>query len=207
MAKGYKCVTLPLVLRLIDKFPYSMDRDDELCLIERIRDGDDALYGVLVNKYSQSILSIVRGIVRNSGDAQEVAQDVFVKAFFSLKKFRGDSSFSTWLYRIAYNMSISRVRRKNIYVNVEDVSTFVSDSDMDGGEGISEKEEKEGKFRILDQVINELNPSDRFLILSFYIHDKSIKEISEITDISESNVKVRLHRIKRRLMLLVNNKD
>ena len=185
-----------------------MEREEELILIEKIKSGDDALYKILVDRYSPKILSIVRGVVRSQGDAEEVAQDVFVKAFFSLKKFRGDSSFSTWLYRIAYNMSISKVRKKSRYVGMGDMGNFAAGQELfDGSESEEENRNQENRFKMLDTIINELDPADRFLLLSFYIHEKSIREISEITGMGESNVKVKLHRIKKRLTALINDKN
>jgi len=185
-----------------------MEREEELILIEKIKSGDDALYKILVDRYSQKILSIVRGVVRSRGDAEEVAQDVFVKAFFSLKKFRGDSSFSTWLYRIAYNMSISKVRKKSRYVSMGDMGNFAAGQELfDGSDSEEENRNQENRFKMLDTIINELDPADRFLLLSFYIHEKSIREISEITGMGESNVKVKLHRIKKRLTALISDKN
>jgi len=185
-----------------------MEREEELILIEKIKSGDDALYKILVDRYSPKILSIVRGVVMSRGDAEEVAQDVFVKAFFSLKKFRGDSSFSTWLYRIAYNMSISKVRKKSRYVSMGDMGNFAAGQELfDGSDSEEENRNQENRFKMLDTIINELDPADRFLLLSFYIHEKSIREISEITGMGESNVKVKLHRIKKRLTALISDKN
>ena len=185
-----------------------MEREEELLLIDKVKGGDDSLYKILVDKYSPKILSIVMGVVRNRGDAEEVVQDVFVKAFFSLKKFRGESSFSTWLYRIAYNMSISKVRKKSRYVNIADMGNFAAAEDISGIDSSEENiRNREDKFKILDIIINELDPTDRFLLLSFYIHQKSIRELSEITGMSESNVKVKLHRIKKRLTALISDKN
>ena len=185
-----------------------MEREEELLLIDKVKGGDDSLFKILVDKYSPKILSIVMGVVRNRGDAEEVVQDVFVKAFFSLKKFRGESSFSTWLYRIAYNMSISKVRKKSRYVNIADMGNFAAAEDISGIDSSEENiRNREDKFKILDIIINELDPTDRFLLLSFYIHQKSIRELSEITGMSESNVKVKLHRIKKRLTALISDKN
>ena len=183
-----------------------MEREEELVVIEKIKNGDEGLYKFLVDSYSAKILSIVKGVVRSSADAEEVAQDVFVKAFFSLKKFRGESSFSTWLYRIAYNMSISKVRKKSRYVSVENLNSFAGVDNSDG-ETDDECLTKEEMFSILDTIVESLDPSERFLLLSFYNHEKSIREISEITDMSESNVKVKLHRIKKRIIALVNEEN
>jgi len=182
-----------------------MERDEELILIDKIRAGEEGLYKPLVDKYSSKILSIVKGVVRDRSDAEEVAQDVFVKAYFSLNKFRGDSSFSTWLYRIAYNMSISKVRKKNRYINVENINSF---ADSTGGDNDSNNAlEKERRFKTIDALIERLEPLERFVLLSFYNHDKSIKEIAEITGMSEANVKVKLHRIKKKMITLVKEEN
>ena len=82
-----------------------MKREEELKIIERIKCGETGLFNQLVLGHSPKILSIVRGVVSNREDAEEVAQDVFVKAYFSLPGIRGECLFSTWLFWIAYNMS------------------------------------------------------------------------------------------------------
>ncbi|MDD2491079.1 MAG: sigma-70 family RNA polymerase sigma factor [Bacteroidales bacterium] len=180
-----------------------MKKEEELRLIERIKEGETSLYNQLVSHHSPKILSIVRGVVRNREDAEEVAQDIFVKAYFSLKGFRGECSFSTWLFRIAYNMSISKTRsKKKINVPYENIEQLQDNSSSD----IDIIEEREKMVKILYEAIETLDPGDRFLVLSFYNHNKSIREISEICRMSESNVKVRLHRIKKRLSLLIGDK-
>lgn len=180
-----------------------MKRDEELNIILRIKDGDTALYNRLVVEHSPKILALVREVVGNQEDAEEISQDVFVKAFFSLKSFRGECSFSTWLYRIAYNMSITAARKKKrVSVQIDSVANISDNSE----EQRIETKEMENKFNILYKAVDNLHPEERFIILSFYNYQKSIKEISEITGISESNVKVKLHRIKKRLGVLIGDK-
>ena len=180
-----------------------MKREEELLIIERIKAGETGLYKQLVDFHSPRILSIIRGVVKSREDAEEVAQDVFVKAYFSLSGFRGDCSFSTWLFRIAYNMSISKTRsKKRDNIPCENMTHVPDNSDID----FFEESEKDRVIKILYQEIKELEPGDRFIILSFYNHEKSIREISEICRMSESNVKVKLHRIKKRLSLSMNEK-
>lgn len=181
-----------------------MKREEELQIIELIRNGNQELYKTIVEEYSPRVLSVIRGVIPCREDAEEVAQDVFVKAFFSLNKFRGESSLSTWLFRIAYNMSISKTRLKKInfvsYENAQILSDYYSDN--------SEEEAllRENKIELLNRMLSCLDPSERFLIALFYNHDKSIKEIAEIIDAKESNVKVKLHRIKKRMGKMVDEK-
>lgn len=180
-----------------------MKREEELKIIERILNGETALYNQLVNLHAPRILSVVRGVVSGREDAEEVAQDVFVKAYFSLKSFRGECSFSTWLFRIAFNMSVSKARQRRTEHVPMEKSASVPDTSAESRE---ESMDKENRFRILYKAIDELEPSDRFLILSFYNHEKSIKEICDICGMTESNVKVRLHRIKKRLGVMLGDK-
>lgn len=179
-----------------------MKKEEELSLIKRINNGDVDLFNKFVVEHSPRVLSVVRGVLCNREDAEEIAQDVFVKAYFSLKNFRGDCSFSTWLYRIAYNMSISKVRQKRVsFIQIDNLS--IPDERISSAENAREQENME---RQLCMVLDEISPSDRFMIISFYINQRSITEIAEITSMSESNVKVRLHRIKKRMGTILKEK-
>jgi RNA polymerase sigma-70 factor (ECF subfamily) len=179
-----------------------MKKEEELSLIKRIRDGEESLFNRFVIEYSPRVLSVVRGVLCNREDAEEIAQDVFVKAYFSLKGFRGDCSFSTWLYRIAYNMAISKVRQKRgSFIQIDNLS--IPDDRLSTAEKVDEQESIE---RQLCMVLEEISPPDRFMIMSFYIHQRSVAEIAEITGMSESNVKVRLHRIKKRMGTILKGK-
>ncbi len=179
-----------------------MKKEEENILIDKIKKGDKSLFDKLVIEYSPLVISVIRGILCNREDAEEIAQDVFVKAFFSLKKFRGDSSFSTWIYRIAYNMAISKARqKKKIFIQIDKLSI------PDKSFTTAEVESKEKKIqKLLNDILKNLTPSDRFIIISFYMHRKSIAEIAVITGLSESNVKVRLHRMKKKLNLILKEK-
>ncbi len=173
-----------------------MTREEEKNIVLRIIQGDQSLYDNIVRLYSPKILSVIKGVVGNNEDSEEVAQDVFVKAYFSLDKFRGECSLSTWFFRIAYNMAISKIRKKKReFMPLEVINDKLKDDSGIPGE----ENEKENLFKILDSILNELEPQDKFLILLFYNQEKSIKEISQITSLSESNIKIKLHRIKKRL--------
>ncbi|PKP00369.1 MAG: RNA polymerase subunit sigma-70 [Bacteroidetes bacterium HGW-Bacteroidetes-8] len=181
-----------------------MKREEELRIIELIRNGDQELYKVIVEEYSPRVLSVIRGVIPCREDAEEVAQDVFVKAFFSLNKFRGDSSLSTWLFRIAYNMSISKTRLKKVNFVPVDSAQISSNYCSDNSE--EEAYIREKRFELLNRMLSSLDTSERFLIALFYNHEKSIKEIADITGTKESNVKVKLHRIKKRMGEMVDEK-
>ncbi len=181
-----------------------MKREEEHQITEKIKEGDLLSFRKLVDTYSPNILSVIRGIIDNEEDAREISQDVFVKAYFSIQKFRGDSSLSTWLFRIAYNLSISHLRKRRF--------TFVSENDYKIPESCLRSEEdddidcKESKIRLIESITETLCPEDKFLLNLFYEQDKSIKEISSIMGLTESNVKVKLHRIKKRIAEIAEKK-
>lgn len=180
-----------------------MTKEEEILLISKIKSGETHLYKELVESHSANVFNLIRGVVSGREDAEEIAQDVFVKAFFSLKNFRGDCSFSTWLYRIAYNMSISKIRQKKrdfIPIDVNRTLDISDDTFL-----TEKKSELEEMFIMIQNALEQLDSKDKFLIVSFYMHEKSIKDLMEITGLSESNVKVRLHRSKKRLSQLIND--
>lgn len=171
--------------------------------IKRIKDGDVSCFACLIDKYGTQIYSLILKIVGNREDAEELTQDSFMKAFKSIEGFKGDCKFSTWLYRIAYNTAISSTRRqKQELLSIDD----------SGLENVSEDEianmfgkgENRKMIEWLDMAIQRLTPDERALILLFYWKEKSIEEISTIMGISIANTKVKLHRIRKRLLILIN---
>lgn len=179
-----------------------MERKHESDYIRQIIDGNTELFSIFVKRYTNSVLGLIRQIVVSAEDAEELTQDAFVKAFTKLNTFKGDCSFSTWIYRIAYNTAISFIRKKKIvfpsldeYIinNVPDevVNNFF-DTDIE-----------EEKMQRLSEAINRLPAQEKTILLLFYEEDKPVAEIASIVDISVENVKVRLHRIRKKLFVLM----
>jgi len=165
--------------------------------IDRILDGDQGAYALLVNKYKDRVFSLVVGIVRNREVAEELAQDVFVKAYTSLKKFRKEASFSSWLYRIAYNTAISETRKKKpqmqTYEDYLDKTAFLQVDEN------SLAETNEAKQQLLERALEELPPEEKLILMLYYFEEKSVEEISQTSGLSQSNVKVKLHRMRNKL--------
>lgn len=181
-----------------------MTKAEEQIIIARIKRGEQALYAELVGCYSELIFPVICRIVGNRDDAQEICQDVFVKAYFALGSYRGGSSFSTWIYRIAYNAAISKVRKKEKMRYADDETLFSRVTDEDFADMMNYTD-NHAMLALLDNALESLTSEDRFLVLMFYKEEKSIEELSEITSISQSNVKVRLHRIRKRLARLIQD--
>lgn len=179
-----------------------MTREQEQILIEKVRGGDTACYKSLVDEYGERLFALLKGLVGSREDAQDLAQEAFVKAFFSLKKFRGDSSFSTWLYRIGYNLAISKLRKeKGLFADV-DINHLRVVDDSDGL--LEQKRLSEREYELLEMAKGQLPAQERFLLCAFYEQERSLAELVQITGLSLSNIKVKLFRARKRLSNLVS---
>jgi len=180
-----------------------MDQDDNF-YIDKVLKNDLNAYSVLVDRHKDMVYSIAVKILKNEEDAEELAQDVFVKAYQSLKFFKRESKFSTWLYRIVYNSAISKTRKKQYKTADLDysiVENYSADEIKEDVERLSDEEQK----KIVNTILEKLNPEESILITLFYFDEKTTKDISIITGLSQSNVKVRLHRLRKRLLIEVQS--
>ena len=177
-----------------------MEQKDDIWYIERVLKGDTQYFSHLVDKYKDIVYSIAFKVLRNREDAEEMAQESFIKAYKSLHTFKGDAKFSTWLYRITYNNCISEVRKKKLkFVSTDDVQISDEPDEMNF-DGIPE----ENRAKYVKAALDKLPEDEYTLILLFYFEDKSVEEIVEITKLSESNVKVKLFRTRKKLYSILN---
>jgi len=177
---------------------------EELLIIERIKNGDQKAYRLLVDRNKDMVYSIALKIVKNTEEAEELAMDAFMKAFEKIDTFKGDSAFSTWIYRICYNLSLSKLRKKSLNVStIEDHSYKISDeSDLDALQLII----KEEKNSLVHKAIDDLDEDYKNVIKLFYFEDKKLRELADILKISEANAKVKLHRGRKMLLDLLESK-
>lgn len=154
----------------------------------------------IVDRYKGMVFTLSYRILKNQLDAEEAAQDSFVKAFNSIGSFRNDSKFSTWLYRICYNNAVSKSRGfKPIQVDVYTKYDLPVDT-PNGLESLSAKD----RAKYLNKAMEELESEESALLTLYYVDGESISDISSITNLSESNVKVKLHRARKRLYSQLN---
>jgi len=179
-----------------------MNNQDELNYIERILAGETNLYSHFVNSYSNSIYSLIVRIVLTNEDAEELTQDSFLKAFKKLDTFKGDCSFSTWLFRIAYNTAISATRKRKIEFPMVDEAMMESVPD-EAIETFFDPDENEIKLQKLEEAIAKLNVEEKTLITLFYTEDKSVAELAKVLDLTPENVKVKLYRVRKKLYVLM----
>ena len=166
--------------------------------IDKVIQGEVNAYARLVEKHKDMVYTIALRITRKKEDAEEIAQDAFLKAFEHLKEFKKQSKFSTWIYRIAYNAAISRIRRKSLETTLLDenmIEEVPEEQVQQEMEGLHEDEQR----KMIDMALEQLNELDYLIITMFYLKEKSIDDITEITGLTKSNVKVKLHRIRKRM--------
>ena len=173
-------------------------RETDETIIGQVLKGNRNAYALLVDKYKDRVFSLALGIVHNRELAEEIAQDAFVKAFGSLKKFRKEAGFSTWIYRITYNTAISETRkRKHISQPVE--AQFENMVSQHSDEITEEFEEKEAKHKIIEKAITELVAEEKLILTLYYYEENSVQQISKTTGLTVSNVKVKLFRLRNKL--------
>lgn len=182
-----------------------MTGKSDLYYVNRVKAGETECFTHLVRRHSSMLLTVINKVVGRQDIAEDIMQEVFVKAYQNLERFRGDAKFSTWLYRIAYNTAISEVRkRRNAYIEYDD-NYHESVKNEAVAIDDSEVSSKERQLKLLDKLLKEMPEEDALLITMFYYNDYSIREISSITNLTESNVKVRLHRLRRQMNADINS--
>jgi RNA polymerase sigma-70 factor (ECF subfamily) len=180
-----------------------MDNRDEVQIIQRILEGDTNRFSFLLNRYSGNIYSLIARIIPSKEDAEELTQDTFLKAFKKLDTFKGDCSFSTWLFRIAYNTAVSATRKAKIEFPAIDETMLDRVSD-DAAKAVFDEDENEELLQKLEVALARLNVEEKMLITLYYSEDRSVAEIASIMDLSGDNVKIKLYRIRKKLYLLIN---
>lgn len=180
-----------------------MPQEEDQYFIEKVLAGESSAFAVLVDRHKSNVFNICIKILQNREDAEEVAQDVFSKVFEKLKTFRKDAKFSTWIFRIAYNMSISRQRkRKRHHMEIDEPALAGADEEDTINrlhiESVVEREKK------LKTAIEKLDGPNQLVLQLFYEKEMSIIEITKVTNISESNVRVKMHRARKRLFILID---
>lgn len=176
-----------------------MEKKTDEYYIREILKGDSGSFSQLVEKYSHLAFSLSMKILNQREDAEEAAQDAFIKAYNSLGSFQNSATFKTWFFRIVYNTSISRLRtRKNTEVKIEDVK--ISDAEIQSTESAMVQLNTNDRQKYLQAGLERLDPEERALLKMYYYDDFSMEEVSSITGLTVSNVKVKIHRSRKQLL-------
>ena len=168
-------------------------------LIQVVLQGNTNAYADLVERYRNFVFTIVLRYINSREDAEEVSQDIFVKAFRSLADFKGASKFSTWLYTIATTSCLTFLRRKKLAaISLDNEKVFAVAENLDGGMPANGIEQK-NRVLMVNEAIKMLSPDDAQIITLFYKGEQSLEEISKIMGKETNAVKVQLHRARTRL--------
>ncbi|WCT12141.1 RNA polymerase sigma factor [Mucilaginibacter jinjuensis] len=167
-------------------------------LIEQTLGGNQAAYADLIKRHQRFVFTLAMRFAKSREDAEEIAQDCFVKAYKSLSSFQQQSKFSTWLYSIVYTTAMTFLRKKrvdttsiddeNVYLQVEEHGSFENNL-----------AEKKSRSFYVNQAISQLLPDDATIITLFYTGEQSLEEIAETLGMEANTVKVKLFRARQRL--------
>ena len=181
--------------------------DNDITIIKKILHGKQEDYAILVNKYQRYVFSIVLRYVNQREIAEEISQDVFVKAYKNLSSFKGESKFSTWLYTIVHTTCLSHLRKKKDASILIEEETMILLHDKKYHQPSSDIfYDNSARTKSINAAIGNLPESDAQIITLFYIAEQSVNEIAEITGMSMANVKVKLFRARMKLKEIIEQK-
>lgn len=181
-----------------------MTNQDQL-IIQKVLQGNTNAFAELVDTYKNLVYTVALKMVKNREEAEEVSQDTFIKAFKNLSKFKGDSKFSTWLYRITYHNCLDRFKKNEKHYKTDSIESLVS-FNVSSTDDVLKTIEKEDRAAMMQRCLDDLPEEERTIIWFFYYKELSLKEIAEITQFTEANIKVKLHRGRKHLLAIVKEK-
>lgn len=173
--------------------------------INLILKGDANAFSVIVDRYKDLVFTLTIRMLKNREEAEEVSQDTFIKVFKSLNRFKGDSKFSTWIYKIAYNTSLDRLKKNKKHSNDVAIDEFTEHELNTIDNALVNLENKEREKTIQD-CIALLPSDDSFLITLYYFEDQSLEEMSQAMGLTPNNVKVKLFRSRKKLAFILKQK-
>src|ERR1700687_1686815 len=178
---------------------------DDRELVRRAQAGDKEAFGGLVRRHQHRVFAVAGGILRRREDVEDIAQQVFVKAYFSLKRFDQRAAFSTWLYKITVNECWDLLRKKKVrpLVYESDLSeeqarqVIAAEGKNSGGPDISDR--LEARERV-ERLLEGLDERDRLMLILKEVEGFSIEGVAEVLSLNGNTVKVRLFRARRRVV-------
>src|ERR1700710_492261 len=168
-------------------------------LIEQTLAGNQQAYADLVKRHQRFVFTLAMRFAKGREDAEEIAQDCFIKAYRSLASFQGQSKFSTWLYSIVYTTAMTFLRKKRVDTDsIDDENTFIQVESQVSAYDVNNAENKSRSF-YLSQAIAQLLPDDAAIITMFYKGEQSLEEIAQAMGMEANTVKVNLFSARQRL--------
>jgi RNA polymerase sigma-70 factor (ECF subfamily) len=204
---GAITATLPVVsilgARREQKVAYKESPEAEV--IRRCQGGDEAAFRQIVEQHRSKVFSIIYGIVRNRNDAEDIAQQVFAKIYFSIKGFDFRSSLSTWIYKIAVNECYDYLRKQKVRKLVyesdlgEDDARTMENSEMAAERRPSAAHRTERRDYLM-KLLSKVTEEERVLLIQKEVEGRTVQELAEITGLNENTIKVKLFRARQKLV-------
>lgn len=174
-------------------------------IINQIINGDTNAFSVLVDRYKDLVFTLALRMLKNREEAEEVSQDAFIKAYRSLPRFKGQSKFSTWIYRVAYNTCLDRLKKNKKHLSDVAIDEFTQHQIKTLDNALDNMEQQEYNQTIQD-CLNLLPGDDNFLLTLYYFEEHSLEEISKIVGISVNNAKVKIFRSRKKLAAILKQR-
>ena len=176
----------------------NMNSFKEQYYITKILEGDSNAFAVLVDQYKDLVFSLSLKMLKNKEEAEEAAQDTFVKVFKSLNNFKGDSKFSTWIYKVTYNTCLDQLKKIKRVQDTIPIDDF-SENQIQNLENVLDAIDERDRNEMIQDCIHLLPSEEAFLLILFYFEEQSLEEISKIIDCTANNVKVKLYRSRKKI--------
>jgi RNA polymerase sigma-70 factor (ECF subfamily) len=178
---------------------------EEAALVRRVQANDEMAFREVVERYQAKVFSIIYGILRNHNDAEDIAQQVFAKIYFSIKNFDFRSSLLTWIYKITVNECYDYLRKKRVRKLVYESDFSEEDSlRMENSEPAMDQrapiDETLARRDLVTKLLEKVSPEDRSLILLKEVEGHSVEELSAMTGMNENTIKVKLFRTRQKLV-------
>jgi RNA polymerase sigma-70 factor (ECF subfamily) len=167
-------------------------------LIDQILAGDTNAFTLLVNRYKDLVFTLALRMLKNREEAEEVSQDTFIKTYRSLHKFKGDSKFSTWIYKVAYNSCLDQIKKNKKYLNDVEINEFTEHQVKTIDNAFDALVEEE-RNQLIQDCLHLLPSEDGFLLTLYYFEEQSLDEIANIVGLTANNVKVKIFRSRKKL--------
>lgn len=179
-----------------------MNRVDDQYYIDRVIAGNSGEFAVLVNRYKDMVFTLAYKMIKNREQAEEVCQDAFVKTFRSLDKFKAESKFSTWLYKITYNSCLDHLKK---YKSINSMVSFedLSDGQLRAMENILDYIDQTERNQKIQQCLDLMAGQEAFLLILYYFDDLSIEEMAKVLKTNSNNVKIKLFRSRKKLAAIL----
>ncbi len=180
-------------------------QNEETRLVERVRARDELAFRELVDRYQNKVFSIIYGILRNQNDAEDIAQQVFAKIYFSIQNFDSRSTLLTWIYKITVNECYDYLRKKKVRKLVYESDFSEEDSTrMENSETSADRsvpiDHQLAQRELVTKLLEKVSEEDRSLILLKEVEGHSVEELAQMTGMNENTIKVKLFRARQKLL-------